>query len=295
MATHHSYRLRVVRHGRGLRRIRTGGTRGHAPRVERKDSHGVADGACLEGVSVGRPKLRHPSGHGSTVSPRPCPSISRSRGNMASAAAPDGARRRSVPLFSSRWPCAYRSSSTDRLLDSLAVRCRSLLDEDGVLRELPGRRSCVIRDEPRPELDRIDAPPRVLCRPIHAGPRVAQTLFLKDAVARRPAKFGANSSQDWRRRGLVPGNAGAAKAHVCAAFVLARWSCSGRSLLLPMKWFCGAAQIYLNELPAAAARRRVVRGAATRAAVSRSAPASLCCKLGWQETAMGGAGFCNGS
>ena len=225
MATHHGYRSRVAQHGRELRRIRTGGTRGHAPRVE-KDSHGVADGACLEGVSVGHPKLRHPFGHGGTVSPRPCPSISRSRGNMASAAAPDGARRRSVPLFSSRRPCAYRSSSAGRLLDSLAVRCRSLLDEDGVLRELLGRRSCVIRDEQRPELDRIDAPPRVVCRPIHAGPRVAQTLFLKHAVARRPAKFGANSSQDWRRRGLVPGNAGAAKARVGAAFVLARWSCS---------------------------------------------------------------------
>ena len=216
------------------------------------------------------------------MSPRPCPSISRSRGNMASAAAPVGARRRSVPLFSSRRPCAYRSSSAGRLLDSLAVRCRSLLDEDGVLRELRGRRSCVIRDEPRPELDRIDAPPRVVCRPIHAGPRVAQTRFLKHAAARRPAKFGANTSQDWRRRGLVPGNAGAAKARVGAAFVLARWSCSGRSLLLPMKWFCGAAQIYLNELPAAAARRRVVRGAATRAAVSRFAPVAVR-KLGWQE------------
>ena len=208
-----------------LRRIRTGGTRGHAPRVE-KDSHGVADGACLEGVSVGRPKLWHPFGHGGTVSPRPCPSISCSRGNMASAAAPDGARRQSVPLFSSRRPCAYRSSSADRLLDSLAVRCRSLLDEDGVLRELLGRRSGVIRDEPRPEHDRIDAPPRVVCRPIHAGPRVAKTRFLKHAAARRPAKFGANTSQDWRRRGLVPGNAGAAKARVGAAFVLARWSCS---------------------------------------------------------------------
>ena len=145
---------------------------------------------------------------------------------MASAAAPDGARRRCVPLFSSRRPCAYRSSSADRLLDSLAVRCRSLLDEDGVLRELLGRRSGVIRDEPRPEHDRIDAPPRVVCRPIHAGPRVAQTRFLKHAAARRPAKFGANTSQDWRRRGLVPGNAGAAKARVGAAFVLARWSCS---------------------------------------------------------------------
>ena len=145
---------------------------------------------------------------------------------MASAAAPVGARRRSVPLFSSRRPCAYRSSSAGRLLDSLAVRCRSLLDEDGVLRELRGRRSCVIRDEPRPELDRIDAPPRALCRPIYAGPRVAKTRFLKHAVARRAAKFGANSSQDWRRRGLVPCNAGAANARVCAAFVLARWSCS---------------------------------------------------------------------
>ena len=160
------------------------------------------------------------------MSPRPCPSISCSRGNMASAAAPVGARRRSVPLFSSRRPCAYRSSSAGRLLDSLAVRCRSLLDEDGVLRELLGRRSCVIRDKPRPELDRIDAPPRVVCRPIHAGPRVAQTRFLKHAAARRPAKFGANSSQDWRRRGLVPGNAGAAKARVGAAFVLVLWSCT---------------------------------------------------------------------
>ena len=217
------------------------------------------------------------------MSPRPCPSISCSRGNMASAAAPVGARRRSVPLFSSRRPCAYRSSSAGRLLDSLAVRCRSLLDEDGVLRELRGRRSCVIRDEPRPELDRIDAPPRVVCRPIHAGPRVAQTRFLKHAAARRPAKFGANTSQDWRRRGLVPGNAGAAKARVGAAFVLARWSCSEPAEPPPphemVLW--GSPNLF-ERTSAAAARRRVVRGAATRAAVSRFAPVAVR-KLGWQE------------
>ena len=96
-----------------------------------------------------------------------------------------------------------------------------------------------------------------------------------------------SSARTRRRTGAVAASCPATQVRLRRVLVLLSFLLDGpvhsqRSLLLPMKWFCGAAQIYLNELPAAAARRRVVRGAATRAAVSRSAPASLR-KLGWQR------------